>query len=223
MRRLTILLLLITLPVMLITAQSFTQSFSSRTGGTEATGSWNVQGGRLFQQDLEESIATIHFRVPQSGKMQYEFNVRYEKGGIEDRMGGFGMHVFADSMHNGRAWGVDGSYLLWINYDENATYGMPGFRAQVYKSTSHSTMHIMEKYDVGLPVSVLKAENADVKVPAQIIVDGDSGEVKVYDPTVSNYYYVFYLDNAPGRGNYFSLRTNSLSVSFDDLKVTKID
>jgi len=179
--------------------------------------------GRLYQSDEDQRLAKINFRVPQSGTMEYRFDVRYEGGGYEDRMGGFGLQVFADKAFAGRSWGNGKSYLLWLNYDENTTYGRPGFQAQVYKSRSHVDMRLLEDYQAQLPVKYLDIDYIDVAVPARIQVNGDTGLVKVWDPTRSGVYYRFYLDEAPGRGNYLALRTNSLAVSFDNLEVIRVD
>ncbi|RKX76948.1 MAG: hypothetical protein DRP87_10525 [Spirochaetes bacterium] len=222
MKRTFLILSILILSVAFVAAQSVQYNFNSMGGWQSASGNWRVRDGRLCQLDTKERIAKINLRVPQSGTVQYEFNVRYEAGGFEDRMGGFGIHIFADSAHPGRSWGMGRSYLLWINYDEKATYGKPGFRAQVYRSHSHSKMEIIERLDVGLPTSVLTRENASVIVPAKIVVNGNTGEVKVYDPVDPTWVYKFNLDGAPGRGNYVALRTNSLSVSFDDFKVTQL-
>jgi hypothetical protein len=80
----------------------------------------------------------------------------------------------------------------------------------------------LEDYQARLPVSYLNRSNLDVTVPVKMQVNGNNGQVKVWDPTNMDRYYEFYLDSAPGRGNYISLRTNSLSVSFDNLVVTRV-
>lgn len=203
-------------------AQSFSSDFSRGASSAGMYGQWKTSSGRLYQSDTVQPLAKINFRAPQSGEMEYTFNVRYEAGGIEDLRGGFGLQVFVDKAHTGRSWGNGDSYLLWLNYDEKAKYGGRGFRGQVYKSTNHHTMSILEGYDVPLDESVLTEENLDLIVPVRIRVNGSTGEVKVWDPTTENRYYSFMLDEAPRSGNYISLRTNSLSVSFDDLSVKKI-
>jgi hypothetical protein len=205
-----------------LSAQSFSADFGRTASDAGRYGTWQVSAGRLYQRDVVEPLAKINFRVPQSGLMEYTFNVRYEGGGIEDMKAGFGLQVFVDSAHSGRSWGNGKSWLLWLNYDENATYGGKGFRGQVYKSKSHTSMQLMDAYDIELDASVLTEENLDIIVPVKITVDGRNGQVRVWDPTVDNYYYEFYLDDAPGSGNYISFRTNSLSASFDDLRVRKL-
>jgi hypothetical protein len=199
------------------------EDFSSSPDHSGAYGDWHSMRGRLYQSDEDQRLAKINFRVPQSGTMEYRFDVRYEGGGYEDRMGGFGLQVFADKAFAGRSWGNGKSYLLWLNYDENTTYGRPGFQAQVYKSRSHVDMRLLEDYQAQLPVKYLDIDYIDVAVPARIQVNGDTGLVKVWDPTRSGVYYRFYLDEAPGRGNYLALRTNSLAVSFDNLEVIRVD
>jgi hypothetical protein len=138
-------------------------------------------------------------------------------------MGGFGIHIFVDDAHNGKSWGNGKSYLLWLNYDEKPTYGGAGFRAQVYKSEGHSKMRLLEGYDVPLNPKVLTVKNLDLVVPVKIQVDGRSGLVKVWDPSRPGTYVRFYLDDSPGRGRYISLRTNSLAVSFDNLKISAVE
>ena len=153
--------------------------------------------------------------------MIYEFNVRYEDG-IQDGHGGFGIHVFAnDVLNRGDAWGSGTSYLLWLNYDEKPiTKGIPrGFSAQIYRSYSNSRMELVESYDLNQYAYLLTYDNCAANpVPAKIWIDGNSGEVRVYDPTdpaLLNYFY-FYLPrgSVPLRGNWVSLRTNGLKLSF---------
>ncbi|GHV34085.1 hypothetical protein AGMMS4952_26400 [Spirochaetia bacterium] len=76
-----------------------------------AAGRWGFTGDRLFQNDAGARLAKVNFKVPQSGSMLYEFNIRYE-GGAEDGHGGVGIHVFSDTAYNGASWGCGKSYLL---------------------------------------------------------------------------------------------------------------
>lgn len=190
---------------------------------TPSYGSWVGTNGRLDQNDLNNPLAKINFAIPQSGTMEYDFNVRYLGGGFEDLKGGFGIQIFVDNAFNGMSWGDGQSYLLWLNYNEHPTYGGPGFRAQVYKSTSNVDMTLVPGYDIALDPSVLTRSNVSQIVPVKIIVNGNTGDVKVYDPTKSTpYYYEFKLPTAPGSGQYAALRTNSLGVSFGNMKITKL-
>jgi hypothetical protein len=54
----------------------------------------------------------------------------------------------------------------------------------------------------------------------KIIIDTDTGILKVYHPFKSSYYYEIDLGSSLTNGSYFSFRTNSLSVVIDDFKVT---
>ena len=185
-----------------------------------ASGNWSMIGNRLYQNDANARLAKVNIRAPQSGPMIYEFNVRYEDG-INDGHGGFGLHVFSDSVYNGASWGSGNSYLLWLNYDENpVTKGVPkGFSAQLYRSTSHSTMNLVESFDLNEYVDLLTYENcAQNSVPAKIWVDGDTGEVRVYDPTdpALEYYFYLYLPAKNLKGNWAVLRTNGLKLSFSN-------
>lgn len=197
------------------------EKFYSLSGTTPAEGDWVIKGGRLYQMDTEAGMAKLNVRAPQSGVMQYEFNVKYADGGL-DGHAGFGVHILVDRAHNGKSWGNGKSHLLWLNYDENTNDREHyGYRAQVYKSENHSKMYLMDNYNLKIPTSYLKREYANYDIPVKIVVNTNTGEIRVYNPARERYYYYFYL---PGlsRGSYFSLRTNSLSCSFDNLKITKL-
>ena len=184
-----------------------------------ASGNWAIIGDRLYQNDASARLAKVNIHVPQRGPMIYEFNVRYEDG-IQDGHGGFGIHIFADNVVNRASWGSGVSYLLWLNYDEKpVTKGIPkGFSAQVYRSHSNSYMELVQSFDLNEYAYLLTEENVAEPVPARIWVDGTTGEVRVYDPTDPNmeYYFYLYLDrkDLPLKGNWVSLRTNGLKLSF---------
>ena len=182
------------------------------------SGNWGFVGNRLFQNDMRSGLAKMNVRVPQSGPMIYEFDVRYEDG-VQDGHGGFGIHLFADNVVNVASWGSGNSYLLWLNYDENpVTRGFPrGFTAQVYKSFNNSSMDLVDTFDLNEYAYLLTYDNCAVTpVPAKIWVDGNSGEVRVYDTTdpAGEYYFYFFLPERNLRGNWVSLRTNGLRLSF---------
>jgi hypothetical protein len=185
-----------------------------------ASGSWGFVGTRLYQNDARAPLAKVNLRVPQSGPMLYEFNARYESG-AEDGHGGFGIHLFADSAYNAASWGAGKSYLLWLNYDENPirNSGIPaGLSAQVYRSTSNSSMTLADSVDLNEFAYLLTNENLSQAVPVKIWMDGSTGEVRVYDPTDPDlaYYFYFYIDpkDVPLRGNWVALRTNGIKLSF---------
>ena len=141
------------------------------------SGSWTFIGDRLYQNDTRAGLAKMNLRVPQSGPMIYEFDVRYEAG-IEDGHGGFGIHIFADNVVNVASWGSGSSYLLWLNYDANpVTRGFPsGFTAQVYRSFNNSSMDLVDTFDLNEYTDFLTYENwVSRAVPARIWADGSSG------------------------------------------------
>jgi hypothetical protein len=178
-------------------------------------GKWELNNQRLYQKDLEAGMARIDIPAPQAGSMVYEFNVRYQDGGVEDLHGGFGVHIFVDEFSKGRAWGNGNSYLLWLNYDANPKGITKGFSAQVYKSTSHSRMELLADFDLNEYAFLLTEENMNAIIPVKMVVNGFTGDVKIYDPTDSTYVYKFNLGNTKAlTGNFISLRTNSLGLSF---------
>jgi hypothetical protein len=194
------------------------------------SGNWSVFGGRYYQNDAKAPLAKATLRVPQSGPMAYEFNVRYEDG-LQDGHGGFGIHIFGDSVVNRPTWGSGSSYLLWLNYDENnpatpdARHGNPngkviyrGLSAQVYRSYSNSYMELVESIDLNAYVNIITWEDLAYPIPFKIEVNGTTGEVRVYDPAdidLIDYYY-FYIDkkSVPLKGNFLTVRTNGLKLSF---------
>ena len=138
-------------------------------------------------------------------------------------MGGFGIHVFVDKAWDGKSWGNGNSFLLWLNYDPDPAGEYPkGFTAQIYKSTSPTKMGLVGQFDLNRYAYLLNASNMGISIPARIKVNGTTGSVWVEDPTLPGYGYRFSLGQSLGRGNYISFRTNSLALSFDDIKVTRL-
>jgi hypothetical protein len=184
---------------------------------TFASGDWRMVGNRLYQNDPDARLAKVNLRVPQSGPMIYEFNARYEDGPRKTHAG-FGIHIFADDIYHRASWGSGTSYLLWVNYDENPfSLDIPaGLSAQVYRSTSNAQMDLIENIDLNEFVYLLTEENLSYDVPIKIWADGDTGEVRIYDPTdpaLEEYYY-FYLPARNLKGDWISLRTNGVKLSF---------
>ena len=184
-----------------------------------ASGNWSLTADRLYQNDAGARLAKTNIRVPQSGPMIYEFNARYEDG-AQDGQGGFGIHIFADDIYHRASWGSGKSYLLWLNYDEKpVSKGIPrGFSAQVYRSSSNAQMDLIASIDLNEYTYLLTDENLSESIPFRIWADGNTGEVRVYDPTdpkMETYFY-FYMDrkDLPLKGNWISLRTNGLKLSF---------
>jgi len=182
-----------------------------------ASGNWGFIGERLFQNDANARLAKMNLRAPQSGPMIYEFNVRYE-GGTEDGHGGFGIHIFADNVLHRASWGSGASYLLWLNYDENPVKSgiHRGFSGQIYRSYSNSRMELIESFDLNEFVPLLTLENLRDPIPIVIWANGNTGEVRIYDPTdpdMQDYLY-FFLPTRNLSGNWISLRTNGMRLSF---------
>jgi hypothetical protein len=184
---------------------------------TNASGSWNVAGGRLYQNDVDAKLAKVNIQVPQEGAIVYEFNARYENGG-EDGHGGFGIHVFADKALDRPSWGSGRSYLLWLNYDEKPQDSKipSGLSAQIYRSYTNSYMELIDSIDLNEYVADVYEEDLEYSVPFKILVDGSSGEVRVYDPRdpkLEDYFY-FNIKETPLKGEWVALRTNGVSLSF---------
>ena len=184
-----------------------------------ASGAWSFSGPRLFQSNERDGLAKMNLRAPQEGQMMYEFDFRYENG-LEDGHGGFGLHIFGDRAFNGRSWGAGNSYLLWLNYDENpVSTDIPrGFSAQVYRSRSNSVMDLVQSYNLNEYLHSITWDDIMNPVPVRIWIDGNTGEVRVYDPSDPDLldYFYFYLDSGdlPLRGDWTALRTNGVSLSF---------
>jgi hypothetical protein len=180
-----------------------------------AAGKWMLTADRLYQNDATEKLAKINIKVPQVGKMVYEFNARYE-GGAEDGHGGFGIHLFADTAHPGRSWGSGSSYLLWVNYDMNpVSKDIPkGFSAQLYRSVSHSKMELVQSVDLNQYARLVTPAVLANPIPVKLWVDSAKGEIRFYDPTNPNYYFYLTVKDFPKVGQWIAVRTNGMKVSF---------
>ncbi|MDR1302967.1 MAG: hypothetical protein LBK43_10950 [Treponema sp.] len=183
------------------------------------SGDWSMNDGRIYQNDANARLAKVNIKAPQNGPMLYDFNVRYESG-AEDGHGGFGLHIFVDAVYNGPSWGSGNSYLLWLNYDENpVSSAIPkGLSGQIYRSYTNSRMELVESIDLNQFADLLTAENLAEPVLFKIWVNGDTGDVRVYDPTdpyLATYYY-FTIDkkDVPLKGDWVALRTNGIKLSF---------
>ncbi|MDR1105282.1 MAG: hypothetical protein LBL44_02895 [Treponema sp.] len=204
------------LTVLVLAAPVFTQT--NLPEHRFVSGDWSISGSRVYQNDARARLAKVNIRLPQSGFMVYEFDARYESG-AEDGHGGFGLHVFADSVINAPSWGTGNSYLLWLNYDENpVSRSIPrGLSAQVYRSHTNTWMDLVTSIDLNSYAPLLTQENLSSPVPFRIAVDSATGEVRVYDPAdAAGGYYFFYIDrkDIPLKGNWAALRTNGIRLSF---------
>jgi hypothetical protein len=197
------------------------------------SGNWTVRNGRLVQTDINEKMAMIVVPVYQSGKILYEFDVRYINGGQDD-YAGFGMHFCVRNPSDSRSWGNGRSMLAWITWDPKA-YGSPGGFIQVYQSTSDSSMGLYTpifggsdpvRYGDRLPIKreYLRMEYITATIPVKVMIDTKTGMGRFYDPKAPNkYYYSFSLGGPIDTGGYFALRTNSVSLSFDNVTITRLD
>ncbi len=238
--------LLMLLPLVVSAQVIVDDSFEGRSTGewVPGYGEWGVRGGMLVQRDTETGLARIDRRVPQSGEIEISFKVRYEAGGFEDQSalrrgllhGGFGIHVGVENPPLGRvAWGAGNSYLLWLNLDtRRATLTDAsehfGFRGQVYRSTNNATMNLTpynvditaELENIGITLGVNQIDQfLGILVPMKIRVNYNTGRIMVMDPTNPSLWFYFDVEPSVLRGNYLSLRTNSLAVSFADIMVTQ--
>jgi len=218
MKRFILVLLVMGLAVSLSAQQADLPEHHFATG----SGSWAFVGERLFQNEVDANarLAKVNFRIPQNGPMIYEFTVRYEDS-LYKTHAGFGIHIFANGVHNYASWGSGTSYLLWLNYDENPIPGMgipAGLSAQVYRSLSNSRMELVESIDLNHYIDYLTLENLSCAVPFRIWADGNTGEVRVYNPTdpeMRSFYYFFIgQENLPLSGEWVTLRVNGARFSF---------
>jgi len=161
---------------------------------------------------------------------------------------GFGIHVGVSNPALGKmAWGNGKGYLLWLNLDTRPeTRQMHpehyGFRAQVYESTSNVDMSLYQSPavrsllgDPRLSIDIMQALRnygknmtiADLEpylyrdVPISIRVNTNTGEIGVKDPTAPVRFW-FRVNPQMLKGQYMSLRTNSLSAAFDNFTVTQM-
>jgi len=181
-----------------------------------AEGDWELRGERLYQNDIDAGLAKVNIKIPQQGKMKYSFNVRYE-GGMRDLHGGFGIHVFADSVYPKKSWGCGESYLLWLNYDADpVSKSIPrGLSAQLYKSVSHSRMQLISSIDLNKYASVIENAGPNTLLPITIIVNGRTGAVRIYNPLNPTSFITFDLDiDKALSGSWIALRTNGIAASF---------
>jgi len=245
-RFLALLVVGLVLSPFLVFAQTLVDtSFASGLGGwTGSNGSWSVRDARLVQSDVAGAMTKAYLRVPQSGVMRYEFDVMYVGGAEQDGYGAFGIHVFADNIIPSKSWGNGKSILFWVTFDPKA-YGVnpaagTAFYGQVYKSTSdvdlnrypgaysHIAIPAVSPATGGpwmtwvYPQGNFRIPNPNVPVKVKIDVDANAGEAKVWDPVYTDFYYRVPLDTSIKSGNYIVLRTSSVAMSFDNIKVTKL-
>ena len=237
MRLITVMFVVILLVVssiavadMILVNESFDTSSLSKW--IKVSGDWVVINGRLVQRDTNEKIAMITIPVKQSGKMLYQFDFKYIKG-AEDDYAGFGIHICVNNPSRKRSWGNGRSVLGWITWDPKH-YGYPGLYIQVYKSYGPVSMGLypglfpdpdpLKDGDLyPIKEEYLNPEYLNYTIPVKVMIDTETGKGKFYDPAnPDKYYYPFDLGGPIGSGSYFTFRTNSVSVSIDNLKIIKL-
>ena len=205
-------------------------TFSSSALGKwmPVSGNWRVLNGRLYQSDSSEKMAVITIPVAQSGKVLYEFDVRYVAGG-EDNYAGFGIHFCVNKPSTGRSWGNGDTYLAWLTRDPE-TYGFPGGFGQIYDSDGATDMGLYPEGDIiedggnfPLIVDYLDTEFLAYTITVRIELDTKTGNGYIYDPfDPYKYRFPFSMGQPVKAGGYFSFRTNSVAVSIDNFKVSKL-
>jgi len=239
--------LLLLLPLTVSAQVVIMDDFATLGDWVPGYGEWGIRGGMLVQRDTGTGLARIDRMVSPtpvtSGEYEVSFKVRYEAGGFESQAAlmaqqlhaGFGIMIGVENPPLGRvAWGAGNSYLLWLNLDTKTETAMNarehlGFRAQVYHSTKNSEMTLMPAYNVDILAALnaygISMSLADLQqflsapVQIKIRVNFGTGRVMVMDPTNPTLWFYFDLDPSVLRGNYVSLRTNELAVSFSDFTV----
>ena len=204
--------------------QLFFDEFEFLTGWEEGNGTWSVEDGMLKQLDTTDRITHISRMVRQKGTVFYEFDVYYLDG-LEDRDGGFGIHILIDEPTGLRSWGQNRSLLLWITYDP-IIYGTDHFYLQVYESESAVNMDFLnmtgDEYPV--PLSLFSPEDfitSSDPVHIRLEVNTVLGTGILYNPFETGTFYPIDLGAPLWEGKYISLRTNSMAVGFDNVRVVE--
>ncbi|HUV06843.1 MAG TPA: hypothetical protein VMX75_03875 [Spirochaetia bacterium] len=230
MKGLKVVLFLIFLSTSLMTFSQtlLTDSFNNLSNWAAVSGNWKVMNGRVVQTDMNQKMAMLTARVPQSGKILIEFDVEYVGGG-EDDYAGFGFHICVDNPSKSRSWGNGKSLLGWVTWDPNV-YGWPGAFIQVYQSKGPVEMGLYPQGNIlkdgdQYPVKeeYLKYEYLNYNIPIKMMIDTKTGMGRFYDPfDPERFFYSFDLGAPIPAGNNFTFRMNSVSLSIDNLKISKV-
>ena len=164
--------------------------------------------------------------------------------------GGFGVHVgMHDPLLGAKSWGVGEGYLLWLNLDTRDrtanNYSIHhGLRAQVYESAGPVEMDLLradwaervvgnERVSLDVPAAYEQiggtmeiaelAEELSEPYTMRLRVNPVSGVVRVDDPTGSGWLAIPLDASKLREGDYVSLRTNSLAVSFGNFGIYELD
>lgn len=201
---------------------------------------------RIDREVPQEGVYEIRFNV------RYEDGGFRTVQDIEQQRfhAGFGVHVgLRDPLLGRESWGAGDGYLLWLNLDTRpATFtdfpNHAGFRAQVYRSESPVSMDLLSEPWISrvfgqstLSIDLIQAMEAagiaitvadvepylDQILPIRIRVNTNTGEVSIADPTAPIRYRLPLDPLVLRRGEYISLRTNSLAASFGNFRVVQVE
>lgn len=184
---------------------------------TPRAGEWKLSGDRLYQSDDSTGAMVAHIIAPQKGETywKYDFNVRYLSG-IEDMMGGFGVHLFVnDPSTKNNTWGNGESVLLWLNYDAEPYLDETpkGLSAQVYHSKNSYIMDQVGSFDLNYWTQFIPSDLSGVTMTVSLLVNSKTGQAWITNP-IDGLDYTFNLGKKNLSGDYVSLRTNSMALSF---------
>ena len=194
-------------------------------------GDWIIVDDALVMDNPRDVITHITRIVKQEGVMEYEFACSYIRG-LEDKYGGFGIHICIDRPTSSRSWGMNRSFLLWITYDPEAYRREDCFFLQVYKSKSPIKMNFLheekgDKYPLDpavlSPADFMVTKETRVPVKFRVQIDTVTGKGKFYHPREEGVFFAFDLETAIEPGMYIGLRTNSVSIRVAYVRVRGVE
>jgi hypothetical protein len=194
-------------------------------------GNWVVRENTLVMDNPKQTITHISRIVKQEGVMEYEFTCSYIRG-LEDKYGGFGIHICINKPTSSRSWGMNRSYLFWITYDPAAYTRDDCFFLQVYKSRSPISMNFLHNepgdtypLDPGIlsPAAFMATGETGAPLTFRFQVDTATGKGEFYHPSQEGIYFPFDVKTAIEPGMYISLRTNSMSIKVIAVRVRQVE
>lgn len=160
------------------------------------TGTWNVTGGVLEQNDEALSNTNIYASLEQNLSDIYMYEFSAAIGGIgTNRRAGF--HFFCDSAH---LTNRGNSYFVWLRVDQQ--------EVEIYKVTN-DVFSLMQTDNISM--------NADQFYNYKVFYDRISGNMKVY---MDNQMITQWTDPAPYvNGNAVSFRSGNANYKVGNIKV----
>lgn len=163
---------------------------------------------------------------------------------------GFGIHLGVKEAPLGKpAWSVGSGYLFWLNLETRDQFAAEypqhaGFRAELYNNDGGNSMELApanrairnmygtDAVSLNLP-SALGVSLADMlnyvaanmlsgPVKISMVVNADTGEIAIQDPTNPAISFTATVDPSRLSGNYISLRANHLSLRFDNFRFVQL-